>query len=116
MRRLIGLVISGLAVSGLLNAQTLNVQVGNVTYRFPAAQTYSMPYENGETLTIMGKEFALSEIDHMFVDETAVTDGSVQSTTDLSLPAPPITTVSTPTETCISKAVSSMPSVPTRPK
>ena len=78
MRRLIGLVISGLAVSGLLNAQTLNVQVGNVTYQFPAAQTYSMPYENGETLTIMGKEFALSEIDHMFVDETAVTDGSVQ--------------------------------------
>lgn len=61
-----------------LTAQTLNVQVGNVLYQFPAAQTYSMPYENGETLTIMGKTFALSEITNMYVDETAVTDGSVK--------------------------------------
>ena len=59
-------------------AQTLNVQVGNVTYLFPAAQTYSMPYDNGTTLTVMGKEFALSEIDNMYVDETSVTDGSVK--------------------------------------
>ena len=78
MRRLIGLVISGLAVSGLLTAQTLNIQVGNVLYQFPAAQTYSMPFENGETLTVMGKSFALSEIGDIYVDETAVTDGSVQ--------------------------------------
>lgn len=78
MRRIIGLVISGLAVSGLLTAQTLNVQVGNVTYQFPAAQTYSMPFDNGSTLTVMGKAFALSDIDNMYVDETEVTDGSVK--------------------------------------
>lgn len=78
MRRLIGLVISGLAVSGLLTAQTLNVQVGNVLYQFPSAQTYSMPYDNGTSLTVMGKVFSLSEIDNMFVDETAVADGSVK--------------------------------------
>ena len=77
MRRLIGLVISGLAVSGLLTAQTLNVQVGKVTYQFPAAQTGEMPYSNGTSLTVMGKVFALSEIDNMYIDETAVTDGSV---------------------------------------
>ena len=77
MRRIIGLVISGLAVSGLLSAQTLNVQEGKVLYQFPAAQTYSMPYENGTSLTIMGKTFALSEIDSMYVDETAVTDNTV---------------------------------------
>ena len=76
--RKIGLVISGLAVSGLLCAQTLNVQVGNVRYMFPAVQAGVMPYENGETLTVMGKTFALSEIDSMYIDETAVTDGSVQ--------------------------------------
>ena len=65
MRRLIGLVVSGLAVSGLLTAQTLNVQVGKVTYQFPAAQTGEMPYSNGTSLTVMGKVFALSEIDNM---------------------------------------------------
>lgn len=75
--RKIGLVISGLAVSGLLCAQTLNVQSGKVLYQFPAAQTGEMPYENGENLTIMGKTFALSEIDSMYIDETAVTDNTV---------------------------------------
>ena len=77
MKRLIGLVISGLAVSGLLTAQTLNVQVGKVTYQFPAAQTGEMPYSNGTSLTVMGKVFALSEIDNMYIDETAVTDNAV---------------------------------------
>ena len=75
--RKIGLVISGLAVSGLLCAQTLNVQSGKVLYQFPAAQTGEMPYENGENLTIMGKTFAVSEIDSMYIDETAVTDNAV---------------------------------------
>lgn len=78
MKRIIGLVVSGLAFSGLLTAQTLNVQVGNVRYMFPAVQTAQMPYENGSTLTVMGKVFNLSEIDSMFVDETAVTDNTVQ--------------------------------------
>ena len=78
MKKTIGLVVSGLAVSGLLTAQTLNVQVGNVRYMFPAAQTAQMPYENGSTLTVMGKVFNLSEIDSMYVDETAVTDNTVQ--------------------------------------
>ena len=75
--RKIGLVISGLAVSGLLTAQTLNIEVGNVTYQFPASQTAQMPYENGTSLTVMGKTFALSEIDSMYIDETAVTDNTV---------------------------------------
>lgn len=60
-----------------LFAQTLNVQVGNVTYQFPAAQAGSMPYENGTTLTVMGKSFTLSEVSNMYVDETAVTDNLV---------------------------------------
>ena len=77
MKRIIGLVVSGLAVSGLLTAQTLNVQVGNVTYQFPAAQAGSMPYENGTTLTVMGKSFNLSEVSNMYVDETVVRDSAV---------------------------------------
>ena len=61
-----------------LSAQTLNVQVGNVLYQFPAAQTAQMPYENGSTLSIMGKVFNLSEIDSMYINETAVTDNTVK--------------------------------------
>ena len=59
-------------------AQTLNVQVGHVLYQFPAAQTAQMPYENGSTLSVMGKVFNLREIDSMYIDETAVTDNTVK--------------------------------------
>ena len=77
MKRIIGLWL--LAISSWLStsAQTLNVQVGNVRYLFPAAQAGSMPYENGTSLTVMGKVFALSEVSSMYVDETAVTDNAV---------------------------------------
>ena len=54
-------------------AQTLNVKVGSVTYLFPASQTGDMTY----TLTIMGKEFTLSDISSMSVDNTTVTDGAI---------------------------------------
>ena len=60
-----------------IDAQTLNVQVGNVTYLFPASQAGVMPFSDGTTLTAMGKTFTLSEIDNMWVDETAVTDNLV---------------------------------------
>lgn len=61
-----------------ISAQTLNVQVGDVRYLFPAEQAGEMPYTDGSTLTVMGKTFTLSEVDNMWVDETVVTDGSVQ--------------------------------------
>ncbi|MBQ7210234.1 MAG: carbohydrate-binding domain-containing protein [Paludibacteraceae bacterium] len=76
MKKIFGLVIS-LTVSGLITAQTLNVQVGNVTYQFPAAQAGQMTYNDGTTLTVMGKAFTLSDIDNMYVDETTVTDNLV---------------------------------------
>ena len=63
-------------------AQTLNVKVGSVTYQFPAAQTGDMPYENGEAVTIMGKTFTLSEVDAMTIDNTEVTDNSVNISYD----------------------------------
>ena len=58
-------------------AQTLNVKVGSVTYQFPASQTGEMTYANGETMTIMGKTFALADINSMTVDETSVADGTI---------------------------------------
>ena len=59
-------------------AQTLNVTVGNVTYKFPSAQTGDMIYSGGNTLTINNKEFSLDEIDGMTVDYTSVTDNTVE--------------------------------------
>ena len=58
-------------------AQTLNIQVGNVTYQFPAAQCGDMTYQNGTSLTVMGKTFTLNDISGMTVDHTEVTDNLV---------------------------------------
>ncbi len=58
-------------------AQTLNVKVGSVTYQFPASQTGEMTYQDGTTLTIMGKTFTLADIDAMTVDDSEVADGTI---------------------------------------
>lgn len=71
------LVLCTLSVVTMSIAQTLNVRVGNVTYQFPASQAGVMPFSDGTTLTVMNKAFALSEVDAMYVDETAVTDNLV---------------------------------------
>ena len=62
--------------NGLL-AQTLNVKAGSVTYQFPAAQTGEMTFGNGETVTIMGKTFTLTDITEMTVDESEVSDATI---------------------------------------
>ena len=61
----------------MLSAQTLKITEGNITYLFPASQAGTMPYENGSSLTVMGKTFSLSEVT-MAVDETTVTDSRVE--------------------------------------
>ena len=58
-------------------AQTLNVTVGSVTYQFPASQAGEMTYTDGSTLTILNKQFALSDITRMAVDNADVTDSTV---------------------------------------
>ncbi|UKK50999.1 carbohydrate-binding domain-containing protein [Prevotella sp. E13-17] len=58
-------------------AQTLNVQLGEVVYQIPASQAGDMVYENGQTVTIMGKTLALSDISQMYIDNSVVTDNSV---------------------------------------
>ena len=71
------MMIIALLLTIVAGAQTLNVQVGDVTYQFPASQTGDMTYSNGTTLTIMGKEFAISDITGMVVDKSEVTDNQV---------------------------------------
>ena len=74
-RTLLSILVLMLTIAA--EAQTLNVKVGSVTYQFPAAQTGDMTYADGQTVTIMGKTFTLSDISSMTVDETSVTDGTI---------------------------------------
>lgn len=60
-----------------MTAQTLNVVVGNVTYAIPASQAGDMTYQNGESLTVMGKTIPTANITKMYVDNTTVTDNTV---------------------------------------
>lgn len=77
MRRIALFLIASVLTAMNAVAQTLNVTVGEVTYQFPAAQTGAMTFAGGSTLTIMGREFALSDISSMYTDETTVTDNLV---------------------------------------
>jgi len=74
-------VISALALltTVIAAAQTMNVQVGNVVFQFPASQAGDMTYSNGgQTMTIMGRSFTVSDITKSYVDDTAFSDSTVQ--------------------------------------
>ena len=59
-------------------AQTLNVTTSDgVTYKFPAARTGDMVYNQGTSLTIMGKTFAVGDIASMSIDNSSVKDNEV---------------------------------------
>ncbi len=77
MKRLISSIIMAGFITYGTEAQTLNVVTDNITYAFPAAQTGNMTYQNGESLTIMGKTFSVSDITKMYVDNSKVTDNTV---------------------------------------
>ena len=71
------LVWMALVLTMAATGQTLNVKVGSVVYQFPADQTGEMTYTDGTKVTIMGKTFALSDIDEMTVDGTEVKNNLV---------------------------------------
>lgn len=77
MRKTFYTLVLALAAVTSLSAQTLNVVVGNVTYALPSSQAGDMVYNNGETLTILGRTVSLSDITKMYVDESEVTDNAV---------------------------------------
>jgi hypothetical protein len=78
MKKVITLAACMLAAYTYSTAQTLNVVVGEVTYAIPASQAGEMTYSNGSTVSILGKDFALSDVNRMYVDNSKVTDNSVQ--------------------------------------
>lgn len=58
-------------------AQTLNIEVSNIVYQFPAIQTGEMTYSEGKYLTIMDKEFVMSDISGAWIDISDVNDSTV---------------------------------------
>ena len=76
MKKIFALILT-LSFSMIAIAQTLNVTIGNVTYQFAAAQVGDMTYQNGTTLTIQNKSFALSDITCMKVEDENVEDNNV---------------------------------------
>ena len=74
--------LTALVLTITAQAQTLNVVVGDVTYRFPAAQTGEMDYDSGTKLTILGRTFEVNDITRMYIDDTDVTDNHVDVSYD----------------------------------
>lgn len=66
-----------LMLATMLQAQTLNVVVGDVTYAVPSEQAGEMTYTDGKQLAILGKEYDLSEVSKIYIDESEVTDNRV---------------------------------------
>ena len=63
-------------------AQTLNVQQGSVTYAFTANGDDMNYTDDGQTLTIGGRSFAVSDITRITVDATSVTKNTVSISYD----------------------------------
>ena len=68
------------AVCTALSSQTLNIVSGNVTYSVPAEQAGEMMYADGQTITVLGKTLNMSEITRMYIDDSAVTDNTINVT------------------------------------
>lgn len=76
MRR-IAFIFAAVLLTIAATAQTMKIQTGNVTWLFPASQAGDMTYSGGTSLTVMDKTFAISDITGISIDNTKVTDNSV---------------------------------------
>lgn len=66
----LSMLLIALLTSIHVEAQTLNVKAGNVTYRYPAELTGVMTYTNGDTLSILGKDYIIGNIDEATVADS----------------------------------------------
>ena len=73
----IAFVFAAMLLGVAASAQTMKITTGNVTWLFPASQAGDMTYSEGTSLTILNKTFAISDITSIAIDNTSVTDNSV---------------------------------------
>jgi len=71
------LFLAALLASLSAAAQTLNITQGSVTDQYPATQTGTMTFSDGSVLTVLNKQYTLSNVSNMYTDETSVTDNQV---------------------------------------
>lgn len=70
-----------LCISCAAWTQTMKIHSGAVTVAVPVAEAGNMVYgEGGTTLTVMGKTYAISDIDSITVDRAVVENNTVQVT------------------------------------
>lgn len=78
MKKTYTIAVALLAMTSMkVAAQTINVEMGSVTYQMTAEQAGVMTYHEGRTVSILGKEYLLSDISQIYFDEAEVTDASV---------------------------------------
>ena len=78
MRRTIVTAAATLVLALATQAQTLSVVAGSVIYQFPSATTGDMTYtDDGSSLTIQNRTFAVGDITSMYVDANEVADNQV---------------------------------------
>ncbi len=76
MKRALTLLVLVAAFVAMHAQQTMWVCVGDVKYAYPTAAVGKMPYGN-KALTVMGKTFALNEIDSIRVDNEDFDDDNI---------------------------------------
>lgn len=77
MKRFSVLLVSLIAVLTMAKAQTMNVKMGEVTYVFSADQAGDMVYNDGTSVTILGRTFTLDEGVSMEVTDDVVDDNTI---------------------------------------
>ncbi len=77
MKRFSVLLVSLIAVLTMAQAQTMNVKMGEVTYVFSADQAGDMVYNDGTSVTILGRTFTLDEGVSMEVTDDVVDDNTI---------------------------------------
>ena len=75
MKRILSTITSLMLVMAAAS-QSLNVNVGFVAYQFPAETTGGMLFSNGQTLTVCGQSFYLSQLNNMNV--RSLDDGGIR--------------------------------------
>ena len=75
-KRIFFFLLCALAVY-ISQAQTLNVVVGQVTYAIPASEAGDMVYQDGTSLTILGKTYTLADVTNMYIDQSDVEANTV---------------------------------------
>jgi hypothetical protein len=70
-------IIAFMLIGMMAKAQTMNVSVGSVTDQYPASQTGEMTFIGGSVMSILGKNYNVSDITKMWTDETQVEDNEV---------------------------------------